>query len=73
MTVMIPSGKFELRMNQQAAMVILAATQVAILEAVTQAVILEATRAEVIPRLGAEVGDDEMRGRILKITRKCSR
>jgi hypothetical protein len=84
MKAMIPSRKFELRKAQTAATLAVipgAATQGVILEVATQAVILEAIPAgalgEVIPTQGAEVGDltgdDEIPGRILKITPKCSR
>jgi hypothetical protein len=78
MRAMIPSTRFELRKAQTAAT--LAEIPGAILEVATQAVILEAIPAgalgQVIPTQG-EVEDptvgDEMPGRILKTTPKCSR
>jgi hypothetical protein len=80
MKATMPSTKFELRKAQTGAT--LAEIPGAILEVATQAVILEAIPAgaleRVIPTQGAgevedPTGGDEIPGRILKTTPKCSR
>lgn len=75
MTAMIPGREFELRKGQAAAtraVIQVAATRVVILEAIPVA-----ASGEVIPTLGAEVGDpardNEIPGKTLKTTPKCSR
>jgi len=75
MKAMIPGREFELQKAQAAA------ARAVIPVAATQAVILEAIPApavgEVLPTLGAEVEDptvdNEILGRTLKTTQKCSR
>ena len=75
MKAMIPGSEFELRKAQAAAaraVIPVAATRAVILEAIPEAAV-----GEVLPTLGAEVedptGDNEIPGRTLKTTPKCSR
>ena len=75
MKAMIPGSEFELRKAQAVttrAIIPVAATRAVILEAIPEAAV-----GEVLPTLGAEVEDptedNEIPGRTLKTTQKCSR